>query len=90
MAKATEIVLHGAPKIWLSYKNLYCSLLAHIKELVEVHTAVGELPEGTLLARLDLGLNIRLRKSKHNMSAQHIRASFRFTFRVIIGEISSQ
>lgn len=42
---------------WEQFNQL---LIAHIKELVEVHTAVGELPEDTLLARLDLGLNIRV------------------------------
>lgn len=88
MGKATQFLLHGAPDLGLPFTNLYCSLLAHIKELVEVHTAVGELPEDTLLARLDLGLNIRLQKSKHNMSAQHSRASFRFISCVIIGAIS--
>ena len=31
-------------------------LLGHVQELVQVHTSVGELPEGTLL----LDLNVRL------------------------------
>lgn len=31
-------------------------LLGHVQKLVQVHTSVGELPEGTLL--LDLGIRL--------------------------------
>lgn len=32
-------------------------LLGHVQKLVQVHTSVGELPEGTLL--LDLGIRLK-------------------------------
>lgn len=35
---------------------LVSHLLGHVQELVQVHTPVGELPEGTLL--LDLGIRL--------------------------------
>lgn len=34
----------------------YCHLLGHVQKLVQVHSPVGELPEGTLL--LDLGIRL--------------------------------
>ncbi len=34
-------------------------LLGHVQKLVQVHTSVGELPEGTLL--LDLGIRLKER-----------------------------
>lgn len=34
-------------------------LLGHVQKLVQVHTSVGELPEGTLL--LDLGIRLKQR-----------------------------
>lgn len=43
---------------------IVCHLLGHVQKLVQVHTSVGELPEGTLL--LDLG--IRLRETNHPAS----------------------
>lgn len=33
-------------------------LLGHVQELVQVHSSVGELPEGTLLLDLDVRLRI--------------------------------
>lgn len=45
--------------------HLLAHLLGHVQKLVQVHTPVGELPEGTLL--LDLG--IRLGEMQHPKSA---------------------
>lgn len=37
--------------------SVVCHLLGHVQELIQVHTSVGELPEGTLL--LDLGIRLK-------------------------------
>ena len=42
-------------------------LLGHVQELVQVHTSVGELPEGTLL----LDLNVRLWRIHVTLALKH-------------------
>ena len=42
-------------------------LLGHVQELVQVHTSVGELPEGTLL--LDLGFRL---KKRYSIQAKYV------------------
>lgn len=37
----------------------WAHLLGHVQKLIQVHTSVGELPEGTLL--LDLGIRLKER-----------------------------
>lgn len=40
-----------------TWNKYYCShLLGHVQKLVQVHTSVGELPEGTLLFDLCIRL----------------------------------
>lgn len=43
--------------------SIVSHLLGHVQKLVQVHTSVGELPEGTLL--LDLGICLKHRSINH-------------------------
>lgn len=48
--------LHSNVYLMLSISTNNSNLLGHVQKLVQVHTSVGELPEGTLL--LDLGIRL--------------------------------
>lgn len=66
------VVCHLEPtKQRMLWINITCSnLLGHVQKLVQVHTSVGELPEGTLL--FDLG--IRLKEAYSMLAPQDKRA----------------
>lgn len=57
--------LHSNVYLMLCISSNNSNLLGHVQKLVQVHTSVGELPEGTLL--LDLG--IRLEETNYSRLA---------------------